>query len=170
MREWWKFFCLQLPLALAAIAIVVEGAAFLLSGVTLHRHNVDDLANAVTHDRHPYRVVLLGDSVTHNVAHRFRIGDPGEVADLTTHFLAGLPSSLFLLKRYLESGNHPQHVVLASAPGTFVEPQSKATFTYYVTSVFTLPYEKDFLRRYYGSYVNYSWRPAALSMTTRIGE
>jgi hypothetical protein len=170
MREWWKFFCLQLPLAFVVIAIVVEGVAFALSGVTMHRHNVDDLANAVTHDMHPYRTVLLGDSVTHNVAHRFRIGDVGEVADLTTHFLAGLPSSYFLLKRYLESGHRPQHVVLAASPGTLVEAQAKGTFNYYVTSVFTLPYERDFLQKYYGTYVNYSWRPAALSMTTKIGE
>jgi hypothetical protein len=170
MREWLKFFCFQLPWSLVAIALVVEVLSILLSGVTLHRHNVDDLANAVTRDKVPYRVVLLGDSVTHNVSHRFRIGDAGEVADLTTHFLAGLPSSLFLLKRYLDSGHRPQHVVLAASPGTFVEPQAKATFDYYVTSVFKLPYERDFLQRYYGGYVNYRWRPAALSITTKIGE
>lgn len=169
-RAWFRFFYLQLPLALGTIAVVVEIAAYLLSGVTLHRHNVDDLANAVTHDNHPYRVVLLSDSVTHNVAHRFRIGDAGEVADLTTHFHAGLPSSLFLLTRYVESGHHPKHVVLAASPGTFVEPQAKDTFKYYVTSVFTLPKERDFLSRYYPTYLNYGWRPAALSITTKIGE
>ncbi len=170
MHAWARFFSLQLPLALAAIAVVAEAAAYLLSGVTLHRHNVDDLANAVLHDKQRYPVVLLGDSVTHNVTQRFRIGDAGEVADLTTHFLAGLPSSLFLLARYVESGHRPQDVVLAASPGTLVEPQAKDTFNYYVTSVFTLPKEREFLLRYYPAYVKYSWRPAALSITTKIGE
>lgn len=168
--DWSKFFLLRLPLAALIIAVAIEGAAWLLSGVTLHRHSVDDLANAVMHDKTPYRVVLLGDSVTHNVAHKYRIGDPGEVADLTTHALAGLPSSLFILKRYLESGRRPQQVIIASSRDVYTIPIEGPTFTYYLTSVFPQPYERDFLERYYGSYVNYSWRPAALSITTKIGE
>jgi hypothetical protein len=170
MSEWSRFFAIRLPVAMFAVAATIEAAAYLLSGVPLHRHNVDDLANAVIHDTHPYRVVLLGDSVTHNVAHRFRIGEAEEVADLTTHGLAGLPSSLFLLKRYLESGHRPRNVVLAASLGTLVEPMMSSTFNYYVTSVFTLPYEREFLQRCYPSYVNYRWKPAALSMTTRLGE
>ena len=171
MRTWFRFFYLHLPVALGIIAMVVEVVAYPLSGVTLHRHNVDDLAAAVMHDTHPYRVVLLGDSVTHNVSRRFRIGDAGEVADLTTHFHAGWPSFLFLLTRYVESGHHPQHVVLAVAPDIFIEPQAREWFDYYVTSVFKSPNERDFLSRYYPTYVKYSWwRPAALSITTTIGE
>jgi hypothetical protein len=138
--------------------------------VTPHRHNVDDLANAVLHDQHPYRVVLLGDSVTHNVAHKFRIGDVNEVADMTTHAKAGLPSSLFLLKRYVESGHHPQHVVLAISRQVLVYPIDSDTFDYYLTSVFREPYERTFLQRNFPAYVDYSWHPAALDMTTRIGE
>lgn len=170
MSDWLKFFFVRLPLAALAIAVVTEVIAALLSGVTLHRHSVDDLANAVLRDGHPYRVVLLGDSVTHNVAHKYRIGDAGEVADLTTHAYAGLPSSLFLLKRYLESGHRPQHVVITASRDVYTIPIEKPTFTYYVTSVFKNPYERDFLQRHYGGYVNYSWRPAALSVTTKIGE
>jgi hypothetical protein len=170
MREWMRFFLFKLPLALLAVEAGTEAASFALQGVTLHRHNVDDLAYAVMRDPSPYRVVLLGDSVTHNVTHRFRIGGPGEVADLTTHFLAGPPSYLFLLKRYVESGHHPEHVVLAAAAATMVEPQSKATFNRYVTSVFQQPYEKNFLMAHYPTYVDYSWHPAALSVTTRIAE
>lgn len=170
MNEWLRFFVIRLPLAVVAVAVGVQALAAMLSGVTLHRHNVDDLANAVMHDAHPYRVVLLGDSVTHNVAHKFRIGDSGEVADLTTHALAGLPSSLFLLKRYLESGHRPQHVVLAASRGLFTEPMEKPMFSYYVGSVFTKPDEKAFLAAHYPGYVDTAWKPAALSMTTRIGE
>ena len=149
---------------------MVEAAAFLLSNVTLHRHNVDDLANAVTHDTHPYSVVLLGDSVTHNVAHKYRIGYVDEVADLTTHAFAGMPSSLFLLRRYLESGHHPRHVVIAATRDIFLYPMDKSMFAYYVASVFTLPSEREFLQKYYAGYPDNHWRPAALAMTTRLGE
>ena len=170
MTEWMKFFVLRLPLALLLFELAVEGSAQLLKGVTLHRHNVDDLAYAVEHDPHPYRVVLIGDSVTHMVAHRFRIGEPGEVAEMTTHAAAGLPSSLFLLKRYLESGHRPQHVVLAASVHVYLDPLYKPDFNYYVQSVFTRPYERQFLERYYPDYVDYRWKPAALSMSTTLGE
>jgi hypothetical protein len=170
LAEWQKFFLIRFPVAILTIALAVEGAASIFAGVPLHRHNVDDLASAVIHDPGAYRVVLLGDSVTHNVAHKYRIGEAGEVADLTTHAFAGLPSSLFLLKRYLESGHRPQQVVLAVSRGIFVDPMDKGQFTYYVTSVFGRPEERDFLKKYYADYVNYSWRPAALSITTRLGE
>lgn len=170
MSGWSKFFMLRLPVAILVCAAVAEALAWLLAGVTLHRHNVDDLANAVVHDTRPYRVVLLGDSVTHNVAHKYRIGDPDEVADLTTHALAGLPSSLFLLKRYLDSGHRPQHVVLAVSRGLFTGPLEKGMFNYYVGSVFKLPYERSFLEKNYDSYLTHGWRPAALSVTTSIGE
>lgn len=170
MSEWTKFFAVRLPVAILAFGLAIEAAAALLSGVTLHRHNVDDLASAVMHDTRPYRTVLLGDSVTHMVATQFRIGDADEVADLTTHAYAGLPSELFLLKRYLESGHRPRHVVLAVSRHLFTEPMDNATFSYYITSVFKLPNERAFLQRYYSEYVNYEWRPAALSMTTTVGE
>jgi hypothetical protein len=170
LSEWQKFFAVRLPLAALVLAVAAEVPAFLLSGVTLHRHNVDDLASAVFHDRHPYKVVLLGDSITHNVAHKFRIGDADEVADLTTHARAGLPSSLFLLKRYLESGHRPTHVVLAASRDVFVLPMEKDTFDLYVTSVFRLPYEREFLQKFYPNYVDYRWRPAALTMDTKVAE
>ncbi len=170
MSEWKRFFFFRLPLALIAIAMAAEGVALVLRNVTLHRHNVDDLAYSVEHDRVPYPVVLLGDSVTHNVVHRYRIGAPGEVADLTTHAFAGLPSSFFLLRRYLMSGHRPRQVVLAASRDVFVYPIEKSMFTYYVASVFTSPYERHFLQSHYASYVDYSWRPAALNLTTRIGE
>jgi hypothetical protein len=170
LRAWIKFFFWQFPLAVVLFALVVEIAAHFLTGVTPHRHNVDDLAYAVLHDQHPYKAVLLGDSITHNVAHKYRIGDVNEIADMTTHALAGLPSSLFLLKRYLESGHRPRHVVIAASRDVFTYPMDKSNFKYYVTSTFTLPYERNFLTKYYQGYVDYSWRPAALSITTSVGE
>lgn len=170
MRAWLIFFCLKLPLAALAVGIIVEALAWSLSGVTLHRHNVDDLANAVEHDSHSYKVVLLGDSVTHNVANKYRIGAPNEVADITTHAFAGLPGSYFLLRRYLESGHRPELVVLALSRHVLTEPMDRSSFDYYLTSVFRKPYERSFLQEHFRDYVDYSWRPAALSMTTRIGE
>jgi hypothetical protein len=104
------------------------------------------------------------------VTNKYRIGKPGVVADLTTHALAGLPSSLFLLKRYLESGHHPTLVVLAPSIHTLTEPMLNDQFDYYVTTVFTRPWEKDFLSRNYPSYVDYRWKPAAFNMTARLGE
>jgi hypothetical protein len=170
LSEWQKFFLIRFPLAALAIGLALEVPAYLLSGVTLHRDTVDDVASAVLHDKHPYRVVLIGDSVTHNVALKFRIGDAGEVADLTTHARAGLPSSLFLLRRYLENGNRPQIVVLAATRNIFVLPMSKETFELYVTSVFTLPGEREFLQKYYADYVDYRWKPAALSIQTKVAD
>jgi hypothetical protein len=128
------------------------------------------LAAAVTRDTHSYPIVLLGDSVTNNVVLKYRIGDPGKVADLVTHALAGLPSSLFLLKRYLESGHRPRHVILAASRDVFVLPIDQPTFKRYVTSVFTQTYERDFLQEHFAGYVNYNWRPAALSMDTKLAE
>jgi hypothetical protein len=170
LAAWRKFFLIRLPLAALVLGLIVEVPAYFLSGITMHRHNVDDLASAVLHDKHPYRVVLVGDSVTHNVAHKFRIGDTGEVADLTTHAQAGLPSSVFLLKRYLEAGNRPRFVVLATSRDPFVLPLEKDTFRMYVQSVFTQPYERDYLSRNYPDYVDYRWRPAALSVETAVIE
>src|SRR6202008_3006038 len=113
---------------------------------------------------------LLGDSITHNVVLKYRIGEPGEVADLVTHALAGLPSSLFLLKRYLESGHRPRHVILASSRDVFVLPVEQPTFKRYVTTVFTQAYERDFLQKHFPEYVNYSWRPAVLAMDLKLAE
>lgn len=170
MNDWLKFFLVRLPLALLGVAVVVEILAYGLGGVALHRHNVDDLALAVQKDSKPYPVVLLGDSVTHTVTHKFRVGAPGEVADLTTHAAAGLPSSMFLLKRYLESGHRPKVVVLTPSIHVLTEPMAKGQFDYYLTSVFTRPWEKAFLSRNYPDYVDYRWKPAAFNMTTRLGE
>ena len=170
MTDWQKFFLVRLPLAALALGLATELTGYLLSGVALHRHNVDDLAAAVTHDTHPYGVVLLGDSVTHNVAHKFRIGKPEEVADLTTHALAGLPSSLFLLRRYLETGHQPKLVILAVSRNVFVLPVPRDTFQLYIQSVFTRPFERQFLQKYYGNDVDYRWRPAALAVESKVIE
>src|ERR1700761_9063842 len=170
LSDWQKFFVFRLPLAVLVIALMVEVPAHFLANVPLHRHNVDDLASAVVHDKHPYRVVLIGDSVTHNVAHKFRIGGPGEVADLTTHAQAGLPSSGFLLKRYLEAGNRPRFVVLATSRDPFVLPLAKDTFPMYVQSVFTQPDERAYLSKNYPDYVDYRWKPAALRVETAVVE
>ena len=168
--EWRRFFLVHLPVAALIVTAAAEVPAYFLSGVTLHRHVVDDLAAAVIHDPTPYKVALVGDSVTHIVTSRFRVGDPGEVADLTTHAQAGLPSSFFLIKRYLESGHRPQHVVLAISRYVLVSPLPKNTFQRYVQTVFTLPFERDFLRHEYHDYGDYRWKPALFSLETRVAE
>ncbi len=169
MNDWQKFFLVRLPTAALVIGIVAEVVAYGLSGVTLHRHNVDDLAAAVVSDPQNYPVVIVGDSTTHNVVHKYRIAGPGQVADLTTHFAAGPPTSMFLLRRMLESGHRPKLVIFAASVHTLTEPMDHGQFDTYLTSVWTRPWEKDFLVRNYPGYVNYQWRPAALNMTTRIG-
>lgn len=166
---WKRFLFVRLPLALAGLAALAEGAAWGLEGVAPRRHDLDRLTAALDVARVDAPVVLAGDSVTQDVMKSYRIASPREVANLTTNQASGLIGTAFLLRRYVERNGAPAHVVIASTPEFFAyQPEGAAARTY-VTSVFRRDDERAELKRL-GIGGGTEAGPAVLSLEQRVGE
>lgn len=167
--NWKRFLFLHLPVALAVTAAVAEGAAWALRDVAPRRHDLDRLVVALDGAKMDAPLVLLGDSVTQDVAKSYRLAPPGQVANLTTNLASGAIGAALLLRRYLDH-NQPPRLVVIAATGDFFSyrPEGKAAETW-VTSVFRRPDERAVLGRF-GLDRDESWRPAALVLETRLGE
>lgn len=167
--KWKRFLLVQLPAALVVSAALAEGAAWALGGVAPRRHDLDRLAAALEAARVDAPVVLMGDSITQDVAKSYRLAEPGRVANLTTNMASGAIGAALLLRRYLERNAPPQVVVIAATGDFFAyAPEGKAAETW-LSSVFRRPDERAELARF-GLAGDQSWRPAALAVETRLGE
>jgi hypothetical protein len=166
--RWKRFLLVTFPVALIVVAVVLEVLAAALSGVTPRRHTVDDLVAAVATDPADPPVVLLGDSVVHNITRIWKVGEPGTVADISSHGDAGLVAELLLLRRFIAAGHHPRRVLLIASPDVYAIEILPAGFSLYVDSTFTHADEKALLRQLYPQFVSNGWRPAALQVDHKI--
>lgn len=165
--NWARFLFIALPLALFSLAALAEGAAMVLSGVSLRRHDLDTIVVALNHAKLDAPIVIAGDSVTQDTLKTHQIAPPGKIANLTTNEASGLIGTALLLRRYLERNAPPRHLLVASTPEFYAYHPDGAAAQVYVTSVFQKTDEKAELARLnIGGHE--SWWPAVLMIQERV--
>lgn len=170
MGDWRIFLAVRLPLACLALAVVLEAGAWALRDTPPRRHDLDRLVLAIESVSLSADTVLLGDSVTQDVARTYRLLPSGRLANLTTNQASGLLGAYLLLARYMERNPAPRHVVVAATPEFFAyDPEGRAAETY-LTSVFRRPAERAAIAEGLGSLADPGWRPAAFDLERRIVE
>ena len=167
---WQRFLFLRFPAAMVVLGLIAQLCAWALSSVPMQRNRTDELALAVLRDPNPYRVILLGDSITRNATTRFALGPPGEVANLATHAHFGMAGELLLLERYLSTHPAPQYVVLAFAPTLYPWVSDIRLVRYSLWYTFTRPDERSFLKTYFPGIDDRDRLPAAADLQVRIVE
>lgn len=168
--DWKRFLFLHLPVALAVTAAAAEGAAWALRDVAPRRHDLDRLAVALDTVTLDAPVVLLGDSVTQDIAKTYRLAPVGTVANLTTNLASGAVGGALLLRRYLDRNAPPRAVVVAATPDyLFFTPGGK-TAEVYLTSVFRRPPERATLAGLGIQGLGEASLPAALRLEGRVAE
>ncbi len=168
--NWKHFLLVEFPIAALVLAASAQMLAWSLSDVPMRRDRTDELALAVLNDRTNYRIILVADSVTRNATARYSLGNPGEVANLSTHGNFGMAGELFLLQRYLRVHTPPEYVVIAFAPGMYHGVSSSRLVRYYLWHTFRQPDERDFLNTYRPEIGRRDWLPAVLDLQERIVE
>lgn len=166
--DWLRFLCLRVPLMLVLLALAAEGAAWLLGDAPRLRHPLDRLVHALDHVKVDAPVVLVGDSITQDLAKSYRLGPAGRIANLTTNQASGTPGVLFLVRRYLSSNTAPRHVVLAATPEFLGYAPDGHTFEVYLRSVFTHRDERAWLRKAGLTPGRPDWSPAILGVEAGI--
>ena len=165
--SWPRFLFIMLPLALFVLAVVAEGAAMALNGVSPRRHDLDRIVAGLEHVKLDAPIVIAGDSVTQDILKKFEVAPPGKIANLTTNQASGLIGTAFLLRRYLERNAPPRHLVIAATPEFYGYNPGDAAAQVYLTSVFRRADEKAELARL-GIGAHDRWRPAALKIKERL--
>ena len=85
--------------------------------MSLSRHPLDELVYKLKHSQERGAIILLGDSVTYDVAKRYQIGKKNQIVNFTTNKASGLIGSYFLLQRYFsKSGKKVNDVIFISTP------------------------------------------------------
>jgi hypothetical protein len=168
--HWKVFLAVRFPVALLAILTFVQLIALSLVSVPLRRFDTDSFPEAISNDAMTHRVLLFGDSITGNATRRYNVGPQNEVLNLTSHGYIGLPGSLLMLKRYLNSHSAPEYVSFVTSPEFFVLPQDPERLHYYSWNIFKNPEEHTFLKRLYSTVDSSEWLPAALNLQQTIAE
>jgi hypothetical protein len=170
MSAWRSVLLVRLPLAFLACASAAEAGAWLLRDVPPRRHDLDRLVLAIDAVPMSAEIVLLGDSVTQDVARSYRLAPPGRLANLTTNQASGVAGSYLLLSRYLDRNPPPRFLVVAATPEFLAyDPEGRAAGTY-LTSVFRRPAERAALGAAPAIPGTGRWRPAAFDLEARLVE
>lgn len=162
---WLRFLIFLFPVAMAGFLLVVELAAFLLQNTAPLRHPLDRLVLSMTHDTPDADFVLMGDSVTQDVAGSYRIDG---VANLTTNKASGIVGAYFLLQRYLAENEVPKAVLLASTPEFIGFIPEGATADVYLATVFEREAEQALLAELGIASSGEFWMPAILSIDADV--
>ncbi len=169
MNQAWKIFLLlRLPLALVFFIGFVELAAYFLSTTPKLRHPLDRLVANIYKMPVGSQTVLLGDSVTQDVAWSYQLAPGKTLANLTTNQASGLIGSYLLLKRYLKLHDSPRRIVIASTPEFFSYSPTPETAEIYLTSVFEDDAEINELQAAGITVSKNGWEPAVLNLENKI--
>ena len=163
-----RFLALRLPVAALVLALAVELVAWGLSGVGPQRHPLDRTVAALSAGSVTGDTVLMGDSVTQDVAGMFRLADPGTLANLTTNKASGPLGSVLLLRRYLEQTPSVRRVVVAATPEFFTFMPEGETARVYLSTVFTRDEERSVLSAAGLPMQTEDWKPAILDFEARV--
>lgn len=166
--QWKTFLFRRLPVAIVTIGLLVEGAAYLLREAAPLRHPLDRLVASLDRLPAPADVILLGDSVTQDIAGQFDLSGVHNIADLTTNKASGLIGSYFLVRRYLALYRKPSSIVIAATPEFFGYTPSPTTADFYLTTVFRRPLEQSELKQVGLPPRKTHWRPAIFDFESQI--
>lgn len=167
-QNWIRFLTLRLPLMLVLVVGLVELAAFSLRDAPLLRHPLDRLMIDLQGPAVDAPVLLLGDSVTQDVAGSYALAPSGQLANLTTNQASALVGTYFILQRYLDRNAAPRHILIASTPELFAIDPNGPALDSYLRSVFTRPAEVAFISRIGLQPSGIAWKPAILTFDTRV--
>ena len=169
MNQPWKIFLtFRLPLALLFLIGFMELAAYFLSTTPKLRHPLDRLVSNIHKMPIDNETVLLGDSVTQDVAWSYQLAPENSLANLTTNQASGLIGSYLLLKRYLKLHNSPRRIVIASTPEFFSYSPTPQTAEVYLTTVFEDDAEINELQAAGIMVSKNTWEPAVLNLENKI--
>ncbi|MBE89166.1 MAG: hypothetical protein CMM76_06965 [Rhodospirillaceae bacterium] len=169
MNQPWKIFLIfRLPLALLFLIGFIEFAAYSLSTTPKLRHPLDRLVANIDSWPGDSETVLLGDSVTQDVAWTYKLAPRNSLANLTTNQASGLIGSYLLLKRYLKIHNSPRRIVIASTPEFFSYSPTPQTAEIYLTTVFEDDAEINELQAAGITVPKNTWEPAVLNLENKI--
>jgi len=169
MNQPWKIFLtFRLPLALLFFIGFMELAAYFLSTSPKLRHPLDRLVSNIHRMPIDSETVLLGDSVTQDVAWSYQLAPDNSLANLTTNQASGLIGSYLLLKRYLKLHNSPRRIVIASTPEFFSYSPTPQTAEIYLTTVFEDDAEINELQAAGITVSKNTWEPAVLNLENKI--
>ncbi len=169
MNQPWKIFLIfRLPLALLFLIGFIEFAAYSLSTTPKLRHPLDRLVANIDSWPGDSETVLLGDSVTQDVAWTYKLAPRNSLANLTTNQASGLIGSYLLLKRYLKIHNSPRRILIASTPEFFSYSPNPQTAEIYLNTVFEREAEVKELQAAGITVVRDRWKPAILNLENKI--
>ena len=69
-----KFNNIRIPISFLLVFVFLQLLFFLLKDIPLSRHPLDELIYNLNFSKENGRIVLLGDSITYDVAKRYQIG------------------------------------------------------------------------------------------------
>ena len=150
-----KFNNIRIPISFLLVFVFLQLLFFLLKDIPLSRHPLDELIYNLNFSKENGKIVLLGDSITYDVAKRYQIGTKKKIINLTTNQASGLLGSYFLLKRYFNKFEYrnPQHVIIISTPEFLNFIPKGHTAKLYLQSVFKQEEEVKYLKLF-GIYEN----------------
>lgn len=167
-RTWKLFLIFRLPLAIMLLGMLTEITAHLLSTTPKLRHPLDHLVANIDKLPGDAKAILLGDSVTQDVALRYELAPANSFANLTTNQASGVIGSYLLLRRYLKNHTPPRRIIISSTPEFFSYSPTPQSAEIYLSSVFESKAEIDELKSAGIPVTNHIWKPAILDFENRI--
>ena len=143
-----KFNNIRIPISFLLVFVFLQLLFFLLKDIPLSRHPLDQLIYNLNFSKENGRIVLLGDSITYDVAKRYQIGKKKQIINLTTNKASGLLGSYLLLNRYFNKFEYrnPEHVIIISTPEFLNFVPKDHTAKLYLQSVFKQEDEVKYLK------------------------
>lgn len=169
MTNNWKGFLLyRFPIAVFLLAAIVETTAALLANTPQLRHPLDHLILSMGPIENGGDVVLIGDSVTQDVAGQYALAPDNQIVNLTTNKASGMIGAYLLLRRHLEINHPPRHIIIAATPEFLGYSPPPRTARVYLNSVFTTPEEQRYLKTVGLEAPTKPWKPAIFEIEDRI--
>lgn len=165
---WRRYFTLYLPLAVLIVGVTAEILSAALSDRTRLRHPGEYLLADLRVNRYEATLVLMGDSVTKNVADAYALAPPGTVANLTDNKSMGMVGAYFVLQRYLTENPAPRAILVAGTPEYLSYTPTGFSGDFYITSTFRRQEERDWLSRQAPGLAPATFRPAVFEIESDI--
>jgi hypothetical protein len=169
MTNNWKGFLLyRFPIAVFMLAAIVETTAALLANTPQLRHPLDYLLLSMGPIENGGDVVLIGDSITQDIAGQYALAPDNRIVNLTTNKASGMIGAYLLLRRHLEINHPPRHIIIAATPEFLGYSPPPQTARLYLNSVFTTPEEQRYLKAVGLASPKGFWKPAIFEIKDRI--
>ena len=139
---------IRIPISFLLVFVFLQLLFFSFKDIPLSRHPLDELVYNLNFSKENGKIILLGDSITYDVAKRYQIGKKKQIINLTTNKASGLLGSYLLLNRYFNKFEYrnPEHVIIISTPEFLNFMPKDHTAKLYLQSVFKQEDEVKYLK------------------------